>query len=307
MDDGGWVRMATGEDAPAVCALLNAVDEIEIGVPETALKEVEEDLATARQAWVAVEAGRTVAYAAVLDAGADGSVDIDHYVLPDHQDAGLRLLGLVEASSRELAAGAGASEAVVHLHLNVAPTLDTALLTGRGWRTVRRHHVLTRPVSPDTDPVPDPPAGVLLRPCADEADRRAAHRLHQETFARHFDFRPQGYEEWLGRIAPAAGTDWSLVWIAAVDGLGDAAVLVTRDDREGMGWIRTLGVLEQARGRGIGSHLLRHAFAVYAWRGRDTVGLGVDTENVTGALRLYEAHGMGVHYAVDTWELRLGV
>ncbi|MEV6552296.1 GNAT family N-acetyltransferase [Streptomyces sp. NPDC051597] len=307
MDDGGRVRTAAIEDAPAVCALLNAVDEIEIGAPETALKEVEEDLATAREAWVAVEAGRTVAYAAVLDAGADGAVDIDHYVLPDHQGAGLRLLDLAEARSRELAGEAGAREAVLHLHLNAAPTLDTALLAGRGWRTVRRYHVLTRPVSPDNDPVPEPPVGVRLRPCADETDRRTAHRLHQQTFARHFDFRPQGYEEWLGRIAPHAGTDWSLVWIAAVDGIGDAAVLTTRDDREGMGWIRTLGVLEQARGRGLGSYLLRHAFAVYARRGRDTVGLGVDTENVTGALRLYESHGMGVHYAVDTWELRLGV
>ncbi|MFD9793627.1 GNAT family N-acetyltransferase [Streptomyces sp. NPDC059070] len=290
-----------------MCALLNAVDEIEIGAPETTLKEVEEDLATARAAWVAFGAGRAVAYAAVRDAGPDGAVEIDHYVLPDHQEAGLRLLDLVEARSRELAAGAGAREAVVHLYLNVAPTLDLALLTVRGWRTVRRHHVLTRPVSPDTDPVPDLPAGVRLRPCADEADRRTAHRLHQETFVHHFDFRPQGYEEWLGRVAPNSGMDWSLVWIAAVDGIGDAAVLITRDDREGMGWIRTLGVLDRARGRGLGSHLLRHAFAVYARRGRDTVGLGVDTENVTGALRLYESHGMGLHYAVDTWELRLGV
>lgn len=304
---GDTVRSATDADAPVVWALLNAVDEFEIGAPETALREVEEDLAAAREAWVVVKAGRAVAYAAVLDASADGAVDIDHYVLPDHQDAGLRLLDLAETRSRQLAGGAGASEAVLHLHLNTAPTLDTALLAKRGWRAVRRHHVLTRPVSPDTDPFPEPPAGVRLRPCTDETDRRSAHRLHQQTFARHFDFRPQAYEEWLARIAPHADTDWSLVWIAAVEGIGDAAVLITRDDREGMGWIRTLGVLEEARGRGLGSHLLRHAFAEYARRGRDTVGLGVDTENVTGALRLYESHGMGVHYAVDTWELRLEV
>ncbi|GAA0591721.1 GNAT family N-acetyltransferase [Streptomyces crystallinus] len=307
MDNGSAVRAATTEDAEAVCALLNAVDEIEIGAPETALGEVEEDLAKAREAWVAVEGGRAVAYAAILDAGAEGGVDIDHYVLPDRQDAGLVLLELAEGRSRELAAEAGAAEAVVHLHLNATPTMDTALLTARGWRTVRRHHVLTRPIAPAADPLPEPPAGVRLRPCVSEADRRTAHRLHQETFARHFDFRPQGYEEWLRRIAPAAGLDWSLVWIAQTDGLGDAAVLITRDDREGMGWIRTLGVLEQARGNGLASHLLRHAFAVYARRGRDTIGLGVDTENVTGALRLYEAHGMGVHYAVDTWEARLAV
>ncbi|MDR6976062.1 ribosomal protein S18 acetylase RimI-like enzyme [Streptomyces sp. 3330] len=48
--------------------------------------------------------------------------------------------------------------------------------------------------------------------------------------------------------------------------------------------------------------LLRHAFAAFADRGRDTVGLGADTANATGAPGLYTRHGMVLHYAVDTWE-----
>jgi hypothetical protein len=35
------------------------------------------------------------------------------------------------------------------------------------------------------------------------------------------------------------------------------------------------------------------------------VGLGVDTENATGAPALYARNGMSVHYAVDTWEIVL--
>lgn len=69
-----------------------------------------------------------------------------------------------------------------------------------------------------------------------------------------------------------------------------------------MGWIRSVGVLPPARGRGLGGFLLPHAFAAFAARGRDTVGLGVGTENTTGAPRLYARHGPTVHYAVDTWE-----
>jgi ribosomal protein S18 acetylase RimI-like enzyme len=57
-----------------------------------------------------------------------------------------------------------------------------------------------------------------------------------------------------------------------------------------------------ARGRGLGGFLLRHAFAAFAARGRDTVGLAVDTWNATGAPKSYARHGMRVHYAVDTWE-----
>ncbi|MGW2557740.1 GNAT family N-acetyltransferase [Streptomyces sp. NPDC001514] len=70
-----------------------------------------------------------------------------------------------------------------------------------------------------------------------------------------------------------------------------------------MGWVRALGVLPSARGRGIGALLLRQAFAEFARRGRTTVGLAVDTGNTTGALRLYERSGMSLHYSADTWEL----
>ena len=107
-----------------------------------------------------------------------------------------------------------------------------------------------------------------------------------------------------------AGTgprDRSLMWIASVEGEGDVAVLLTRNDKETMGWIGNLGVRKAARGRGLGGHLLRHAFAVYAALGRDTVGLAVDTRNESRALALYGAHGMSLHYAIDTWELVLPV
>ncbi|MGX1516048.1 hypothetical protein RKD44_007336 [Streptomyces collinus] len=52
----------------------------------------------------------------------------------------------------------------------------------------------------------------------------------------------------------------------------------------------------------MGGFLPRHAFAAFAVRGRDTVGLGVDTANATGGPRLYGRNGMTVHFAVDTWQ-----
>jgi ribosomal protein S18 acetylase RimI-like enzyme len=93
------------------------------------------------------------------------------------------------------------------------------------------------------------------------------------------------------------------VWLVSTEDLGDVGFLIARDDREAMGWIRSLGVVREARGRGLGGLLLRQAFAAFAARGRDTVGLGVDTENTTGAPELYARNGMSVHYAVDTWEI----
>lgn len=93
------------------------------------------------------------------------------------------------------------------------------------------------------------------------------------------------------------------MWIAHVDGVGDAAVLRTHDDRASMAWIGHLGVLRQARGHGLGSYLLRHAFGHYAALGRERIGLAVDTDNNSGALALYERHGMTLDFALQAWEL----
>ncbi|MEU9300540.1 GNAT family N-acetyltransferase [Streptomyces sp. NPDC048269] len=303
------VRPAGPGDASDICALLNAVDMIEIGRPETDLGTVEADLHhpdvdLATDSWLAFQGGRLVAYALVWSDAGPGRIDSDHYVLPGHREAARRLLELMEARAREMAAGAAARR--LRLQLNVEPTLDLDLLTGRGYRTVRRYQVMTRRLSPAADLPPDLPVeGLALRHCAaDEADRRRAHALVEQTFAAHFGHVERAYEPWLDHLA-ARELDWSLVWIASLPGAGDVAVLLTRDDRTSMGWLSHIGVREDLRGRGIGGFLLRHGFAVYAARGRDTVGLGVDTQNETGALALYEAHGMGLHYAVDSWELPL--
>lgn len=302
------VRPAVPGDAPAICALLNAVDVVEVGRPETDLGMVETDLVhpeadLEHNSWLAFHGSELVAYGLLWDDSGAERIDVDHYVLPGHQDTGEQLLERMEARAAERAGENGVERAVVHLSLNIRPTLDVDRLRRRGWQTVRRHNVLTRPLSEAADPAPELPAGLTLRDCVGEADRRRAHELVEETFAEHFDHHPRTYRQWLDDLG--AGMDWSLVWIASHEDTGDVAVMLTRDDRTAMGWIGNLGVLKHARGRGIAGHLLRHAFAVYAARGRDTIGLGVDTTNATGALRLYLAHDMALHFAVDTWELTL--
>ncbi|MET9670241.1 GNAT family N-acetyltransferase [Streptomyces sp. NPDC006475] len=301
------VRPATLADAPAVCALLNAVDLVEIGRAETDLHTVEADLAhcdldLVRDTWLVSEGRDLVAFGMLWSDSGDGDIGVDHYVLPGRSAAAVVLLELIEARAAQKAAEDGAGRAVLHLQLNTEPAVDTALLERRGWRTVRRYQVMTRPLAAADDLPPEPPTGLTLRDCRAEADRRIAHALVEETFAEHFDHHARGYEQWLDDVH-GARLDWSLVWIASLADEGDVAVLLTRDDREAMGWIRNIGVLKSARGRGVGGHLLRHAFATYAARGRDTIGLGVDTRNESKALALYEAHGMTPHYAVDTWEV----
>ncbi|WP_328436500.1 GNAT family N-acetyltransferase [Streptomyces sp. NBC_00444] len=296
------LRPAALTDAAVITDLLNEIDRIEIGRPETDLHTVQADLKhpetdLEQDSWLAFDGDRPVAYGLLWDESGGERIDIDHYVLPDHQRAGLRMLEAMEARALRKAGENGVVRAVVHLHLNTSPTLDTELIRAQGWSVVRPYHVLHRPLEPARDGAP----GVRLRACADEADRVRVHALYQGTFAEHFDFQPRTYRQWLHDI-DAESLDWSLVWIVSTEDLGDVGFLIARDDRAAMGWIRSIGVLGEARARGLGGLLLRHAFAAFAARGRDTVGLGVDTDNATGAPGLYARHGMTVHYAVDTWE-----
>jgi ribosomal protein S18 acetylase RimI-like enzyme len=255
-----------------------------------------------RDSWLLFDGGRLIGYGLLWDESGGERIDMDHYTLPDQPHGAQHLFDLMEARAAERAAANGAPRAVVHLHLNIAPTADLRALRGRGWRPVRRYNVMIRHLSSATNRLPVPLPGVTLRPCLAEPDRRRAHALLQESFADHFDFQPRTYEQWLDDI-DADRADWSLIWVADVDGLGDAAVLRSHNDRASMAWIGHLGVLRQARGQGLGSYLLRHAFGHYAALGRDRIGLGVDTDNSSGALALYERHGMTLDFAVNTWEL----
>ncbi|MET8978154.1 GNAT family N-acetyltransferase [Streptomyces sp. NPDC004539] len=309
------LRPATFEDAPAVTALLNAIDVIEVGRPETDQHTVEADLKhpdtdLTRDSWLAFDGGHLVAYGLLWDESEGERIDIDHYVLPEHQEVGLTVLAAMEARALERARANGAERAVVHLYLNVRATLDPASLTARGWGVVRRYHVLHRPLDADRDRAVVLPDGVRLRACASEEDRRIVHALYQTTFAAHFDHQPRTYEQWFNDI-DGERVDWSLVWIVSAPTTNstgdapDAGFLLARNDRTAMGWVRSIGVLPEARGQGLAGLLLSHAFATFAERGRDTVGLGVDTGNETGAPALYARHGMTVHFAVDTWEVTL--
>ncbi|WP_351226245.1 GNAT family N-acetyltransferase [Streptomyces sp. NPDC002133] len=306
------LRRATPADAHAVHRLLNAIDTIEIGHPETDLHTVEADLA-GTEAWLVEEGDEPVALGMVWqetgepvepDAPGRERIEADLYALPGRAAATAALLATMEARAAELAAAAGATHAVVHLGLSTATSVDTGQVRSRGWWPVRRYNVLTREVD-GADVAQELPAGPVLRECRTEEDRRIAHAVLEEAFAEHYDHRARAYEAWLARMEESRPIDWSLCWIAREEGAGDVAVLLARDDRAAMGWVRSLGVLPAARGRGLGALLLRQAFAVFARRGRTTVGLAVDTGNATGALRLYERSGMSLHYAADTWELTL--
>jgi ribosomal protein S18 acetylase RimI-like enzyme len=75
--------------------------------------------------------------------------------------------------------------------------------------------------------------------------------------------------------------------------------------RYGGGWVAGLGVRKPWRKRGLGLALLQRTFRLFHERGERSVGLGVDSENPTGATRLYERAGMHVESESVTFERSL--
>jgi ribosomal protein S18 acetylase RimI-like enzyme len=108
------------------------------------------------------------------------------------------------------------------------------------------------------------------------------------------------FDRWVREEAGGPRFDPSL-WLIAEDGSTIVGVL-TASDFGDRGWVDYLGVLPAARGRGVGAALLRRSFATFAGRGKPTVFLNVDAENVTGATALYERVGMRVVKRWDLWE-----
>jgi ribosomal protein S18 acetylase RimI-like enzyme len=99
--------------------------------------------------------------------------------------------------------------------------------------------------------------------------------------------------------------DPSLWFIAEAEGEVAGIILSRAPENEpGVGWVRILGVLPEYRQRGLGRALLQHTFDEFARRGFTAVGLGVDAENPTGAVRVYERAGMHIERTSLLFEKR---
>ena len=120
----------------------------------------------------------------------------------------------------------------------------------------------------------------------------------RESFKDHWGFVEgsfeEEYERWMHRIRNDEHFDPAL-WFLAMDGdeiAGMSLCWRSAFDDPDMGWVGTLGVRRPWRRRGLGLALLQHSFGEFYRRGKPRAGLGVDAQNLTGAMRLYTKAGM---------------
>ncbi len=148
-------------------------------------------------------------------------------------------------------------------------------------------------------PAVSPPEGLVLVPFDarwDEATRVA----HNTAFLDHWGSNPRDAEFWKRRVTGARAFRGPMSWLL-LD--GDAVVSYALGheyvaDTEATGirelYVGQVGTLREYRGRGLARIVLASAFAAAKADGFERASLGVDAENPTGALGLYEKLGFVV-------------
>jgi mycothiol synthase len=295
------VRPITPDDFPAFAAFL-ADDESalfgrpsRVGVADVTAWLSGPDLAN--DTWLFEEDGRLVA-AGWVEKHEDTGLAIG-IVHREWRGRGLGTELLARNEERLRALGVGRIHAVT-----LAPDVAAGpLLTGRGYREVRRFWDMTIELGDDPPPVPQLPEGFRIEPFSMEK-ARSFHEALEEAFAEHWEFRPTPFEKWWERQVAKPDHDPSLWFLVCTD---EDAVAATRNDpeRSGGGWIGAIGVRPAWRGHGLAKALLLQSFGEFHRRGQRRVGLGVDSENVTGATKLYESVGMVVDSEQVVWEKEL--
>ena len=298
------LRSPRRDEVPAIVELLNAhsrqVDGIDSATPEFIDTWFDSPgIDVARDIRVAVDRdGGLLGYVDVGDQADEHLrfwIDLRPHPVDADRAVARRLVGAMEERACELAAPGAVVRGIVSSE--DGPT--RALYESLGYRYVRSSYRMRI----ELDRAPEPPRwpdGIGVR-TMQAGEERAVYEVEAESFADHWEWLQDPYEEWqhwnLGR-----GFDPDL-WFLALSGSDIVGICLCRErewTNPELGWIATLGVTPPWRRRGIASALLRHSFGVLYGRGVDKVGLGVDAENVTGAVALYERAGMHVAFRSDT-------
>ena len=174
-----------------------------------------------------------------------------------------------------------------------------AVLEQQGLCPVRYFYKMVRPLD---QPIPEPvvPAGFTLRTVANEADVEKWVECFNLSFIDHWGFHPTTVARRTHRMSnPHYRAALDLV-LEAPDGVFAAFCFCGIDPADNArnhraeGWIMQLGTRRGYRNQGLGRAMLLVGMRAIQAAGMDTAALGVDADNPTGALHLYESVGFTV-------------
>ena len=293
-------RPYTDADAPAIAELQNVREVAVGGEPIYSAAEIRDVVVAltrdvdADTRLVFADDGALAAFAMVAPPP-DGGVLGDTFagVHPDWTGRGIgrELVGWEIERLRELrdeiAPGAAWS---VDVGSSVKETQATHLFERFGMRPVRYFFEMVAPIAEVTPT--EMPAG--FRVVAYTPD--LAHQLYEaveEAFRDHWGHEDRPFDQWRAWSVDSElfRAEHSRI---AFDGDDIAAAVLCYDNAVGHHYIGSVGTRRPWRKRGLASALMSETIAAAAADGKTVTSLGVDADNPTGALGVYERLGFAV-------------
>ncbi len=296
--------------------MIRESDVHDVGAEDFTRQDLEEeirrgDVILETGAWLVTATDDRPAAVLLLSTRAGRPPEALGWVHPEHRRRGLGafLLGVAEKRAEEVLAGDRGSRAadartraVVANWIHHVARDAVELLEQSGYRYTRSFYRMAIDLD-GPPPAPEWPPDTTVRPFQRGLDDRAVYGVMTSAFRDHWNHAPVEFEEWRRRRIKAPGVDPSLWFLAEVDGRAVAGSLCAVEGEEG--WVETLGVLREARRKGVGMALLLHSFGELWRRGNRRVLLTVDAASLTGATRPYERTGMHVDRHYDHYEKEL--
>ena len=177
-----------------------------------------------------------------------------------------------------------------------------------GYRLTRYSFEMRRRLD---EPIPDAPLpdGIEVRPVV-ERDHRQIWEGNAEAFRDHWEAAERNEADFLTTFDnPDLDTTlWQVAWDRdEVAGVVINAIFAEENERLGIkvGWLEEVSVRRPWRRRGLGAALIAASLRTFHERGMDEASLGVDAENPTGALALYERLGFRRHRSFRVYRKRI--
>jgi mycothiol synthase len=314
------LRPMRPDDVPAVAELLTAAEAIDdTGVQESAedltgfwvneLVDLDQD-----SRLVTTADGEVVGYATAIapptfrDAY---GVHLEGRVRPDWRGRGIGRALLAWQLERGTQVHAQRHpEAPARLTVTAYTSMPdlAALLRRAGLVEARWFFHMSRPL---TDlPEPRTVDGVQLVSFSWDRDDEV-RRAHNAAFTEHYGSSERDVASWQVMFTGERSFRPDLSVLALEDGevAGYALAYVSEATAAATGsresYFGQIGVVPAARGRGLSKAVIIEALHAAAAHDCQTAGLEVDSENVTGALGLYESLGFTMHRTQVSWSHRI--
>jgi mycothiol synthase len=284
---------------------VDRADGLEPWVTESDVREDlgDPDLDLETDTWVVADGAQVAGYAELWNAREEEAhaLEAQCWTAPTHLGRGIGSVLLDKTEEAAAAAARTLSRRPLLLRNFVWANSRSAraMLEGRGYRLVRHYFHMAIDLA-ELRPPPPLPDGLVLRWFDVTRDAREVHALIDEAFRDHWNWSPISFESFWRRVGERDDFDGTLTPLVFEGGRLVGVSL--NGTKIGQGWVEDLAVARDARRRGIGEFLLHQTFARFKEKGWTKVGLGLDSSNPTGALRLYERVGMHVTRGFDAYE-----